>query len=600
MADTQASKRARNTAEAGRPRDDSASARVGDGATPSRASAEIPADAHFRESVFSRRPSLFSRLNARLERHFVDREIFVRGNDRVRYLRISARVQKVAATGTVALLTWTAIATTGIGLQQTRLALQDTQLEDQRVAYLDLMEEVSAYHGAFSRITTDLEANQKYLLEILQQDGITPDKLAGIEEKLKPTEEVEGRIAEARQSLRNRLETFEADLKDIAQRNESLQAQVAALRATLHASQAEREAIGALRNDLELQLMTTAARLRDSQVANDELSQVVDGLRVALAGRDGRIVELEELRDLLKADIARLNDAAEAAALREAGLHRRLAEQDDRLQAAIARGDSLLGERNRMAAQVVAAFGQMGEMRQAQQQMLARLDDRTARSVDALEQALAMTGIDFSELLMEVEADIRVARLDATGALGDNVGGPYLPVGLAGPPDPHADRLQTTFSLLDQRLDRWDAVKKLFEAVPVAAPMREFRLTSAFGNRKDPLTGKNARHEGLDLVGAYREPVLATAPGVVTFAGWKGAYGRMVEVDHGFGFKTRYAHLRRIDVEKGEAVDFGKQLGQMGNTGRSTGAHLHYEIIFRDKPYDPANFLKAGRHVFKG
>jgi murein DD-endopeptidase MepM/ murein hydrolase activator NlpD len=560
----------------------------------------IAPDAPFRDSVFARRPSWFSRLNARLERHFVDREIFVRGNDRVRYLRISARVQKVAAVATVALLTWTAIATTGIGLQQTRLALQDEQIANQQTAYLDLMEEVTAYHAAFSQITADLEANQTYLLEILQQDGIAPDKLAGIEQRLNPTDDAEGHVALARESLRKRLERFETELHNIAQRNETLQGQVAALRATLHASQAEREAIATARTELEFRLMTTEAQLRDTRTANGELAQVVAGLRAAMGEREATIADLGQLRDLLKADIGRLHDEAADARAREAALKRQLAETRVRLREAVARGDGMLSERNRMAAQVVAAFGQMGELREAQQELLARLDDRTASSVEALEQALAMTGVDFGDVLEAVEAEIRVARVGGIEGLGSSVGGPYLPVGLAGPPDPHADRLELTYSLLDRRIDRWDAVKKLFEAVPVAAPMREFRLTSNFGTRKDPITGKNARHEGLDLVGAWREPILATAPGVVTFAGWKGAYGRMVEVDHGYGFKTRYAHLRSMDVEVGDVVDFGRQIGEMGNSGRSTGAHLHYEILFEDKPYDPANFLKAGRHVFKG
>lgn len=559
----------------------------------------LPVDAPFRDGLHRRRPGLLARLNASLERHFVDREIFVRGNDRVRYLRISARVQKVGAVAGTALLFWIAIATLGVGLQQNLLARHEAKIEAQQVAYLDLMTEVSDYHAAFDRITADLEENQRYLLEILQADGIAPDKLAGIEEGLKSPQQAEDRIALARDSLRTRLKDFETDLKNIAQRNESLQAQVAALRATLHASEAERAEIADVRNRLDMRLMTTEARLADAQAANDELSQVIEGLRLAVADRDTRIAELSQLRDLLKADVVNLNERIDLSKAREANLHREIGDLNRLLRTAIARGDHLDGERQRMAAQLVGAFRQMGEMRDAQHALLERLDQRTARTVDALQQALAMTGIELEPVLAELEADIRAERLASLGGIPGSVGGPFLPVGLAGPPDPHADRLEVAYSLLDQRLDRWDAVKALFEVVPVAAPMREYRLTSGFGTRKDPMNGKPARHEGIDLVGPWRAPILATAPGVVTFAGWKGAYGRMVEVDHGYGFKTRYAHLRNFEVKEGDVVSFGQEIGEMGNSGRSTGAHLHYEILFQDRPYDPANFLKAGRHVFK-
>ena len=82
-------------------------------------------------------------------------------------------------------------------------------------------------------------------------------------------------------------------------------------------------------------------------------------------------------------------------------------------------------------------------------------------------------------------------------------------------------------------------------------------------------------------------------------AGTYGRYGRFIEIDHGAGIKTRYAHLHRILVKRGEKVEFGQKIGQLGNSGRSTGPHLHYEIMFNGKPKDPMGFIKAGRHVFQ-
>jgi len=94
--------------------------------------------------------------------------------------------------------------------------------------------------------------------------------------------------------------------------------------------------------------------------------------------------------------------------------------------------------------------------------------------------------------------------------------------------------------------------------------------------------------------------VLATAPGRVVFAGWSGGYGRMVEIDHGLGIHTRYAHLMQIDVEVGDTVDYRQDIGLLGSSGRSTGPHCHYEVRVDGRPYDPMNFLKAGKYMFKG
>jgi len=132
--------------------------------------------------------------------------------------------------------------------------------------------------------------------------------------------------------------------------------------------------------------------------------------------------------------------------------------------------------------------------------------------------------------------------------------------------------------------------------VPVAVP---FRYTSPYGIRIDPFTKRPSPHMGVDLA-AYRDaPIVTTGPGSVSFAGARSGYGLLVEVDHGHGFKSRYGHLRSITVSKGDTIKIGDLVGRMGSTGRSTGDHLHYEVWYNGKPYDPNKFLKAGRHVHK-
>ncbi|MDA0241652.1 MAG: M23 family metallopeptidase, partial [Proteobacteria bacterium] len=104
---------------------------------------------------------------------------------------------------------------------------------------------------------------------------------------------------------------------------------------------------------------------------------------------------------------------------------------------------------------------------------------------------------------------------------------------------------------------------------------------------------------GLDLGAPMRSMIYAPAPGVVTKAGWKGRYGRVIEITHGSGFKTRYAHLHKILVKPGDKVDYRTKIGLVGNSGRSTGAHLHYEVVHNGKALNPWMFIKAGRYVYK-
>lgn len=135
------------------------------------------------------------------------------------------------------------------------------------------------------------------------------------------------------------------------------------------------------------------------------------------------------------------------------------------------------------------------------------------------------------------------------------------------------------------------------EHIPFTRPTRNARTTSGFGVRLDPFTRRPKNHFGLDFAGPYLTPIHATAPGTVSFSGTRGGYGRTVEIDHGNGFKTRYAHLQTLSVQAGQRVGVGHRLGAMGSTGRSTGVHLHYEVWINGRPQNPARFIKAGDYV---
>ena len=135
------------------------------------------------------------------------------------------------------------------------------------------------------------------------------------------------------------------------------------------------------------------------------------------------------------------------------------------------------------------------------------------------------------------------------------------------------------------------------EKLPLAKPTTDAPRASGYGVRLDPFRRTPAFHSGLDFAGPTMTPIHATAPGVVAFTGVRSGYGNTIEIDHGGGFKTRYAHLHNIAVAPGQRVGLGQRIGGMGSTGRSTGPHLHYEVWFNGRAQNPDRYLRAGDYV---
>jgi murein DD-endopeptidase MepM/ murein hydrolase activator NlpD len=133
--------------------------------------------------------------------------------------------------------------------------------------------------------------------------------------------------------------------------------------------------------------------------------------------------------------------------------------------------------------------------------------------------------------------------------------------------------------------------------IPFKPPMLYFYISSDYGNRKHPKTGKVTFHHGVDLAGTWQENVRAAAPGTVIYAGTEGSFGKVVRVQHDFGVVTTYAHLARITVKRGDYIGENHIIGKMGNTGKSAGAHLHYEIRINNKSINPVKFMNVGRQI---
>lgn len=187
----------------------------------------------------------------------------------------------------------------------------------------------------------------------------------------------------------------------------------------------------------------------------------------------------------------------------------------------------------------------------------------------------------------------------AAPALGGGRGGPYVPIA-----SPSLTQLNATLSSLDERSDRHSDVltlveSRLFETrlrslmVPSSAPV-DGPVGSGFGFRTDPFTGRGALHTGLDFPSDTGTAIVAAAGGVVVTADMHPAYGRTVEIDHGNGLVTRYAHASKIVVATGDLIRRGQKIAEVGSSGRSTGPHLHFEVLVEGVPQDPAKFLAQG------
>lgn len=231
------------------------------------------------------------------------------------------------------------------------------------------------------------------------------------------------------------------------------------------------------------------------------------------------------------------------------------------------------------------------------------MEERNDVIFEQLENAVSvsMEPLDkmFKAVGMQPEAVLDHVRRGYSGQGGPL--GPLVPLSLstkgspAAAPSPEEIRANAVLKGLDQMNIYRIAISK----VPFGHPVKTaVRYTSGFGGRNDPMGRGHRMHEGQDMAGKHGSAIYATADGVVTYAGWESGYGRLVKIRHDFGIETRYGHLSKIRVNVGDRVSLGDRIGDMGNTGRSTGTHLHYEVRLSGTAVNPMTYIKAARDVF--
>ena len=322
---------------------------------------------------------------------------------------------------------------------------------------------------------------------------------------------------------------------------------------------------------MQTQLLDSETRRRELETG---LEVVQAKLRDAIREREAARTELAALQAQVEEGgiaIASGGGAADATTLDflSAALARTAEERDQ----VVADAQDALIQADRMATEIRL-------MEEKNDSIFRQLEEAMTVSVKPLDKMFEAAGMDPDRILNQVRR----------GYSGQ--GGPLMPLSFSTRGEEPSEDVLRANRLLNQ-MDRLNLYRIAAQKAPFAMPLKDaFRFTSGFGRRWGRL------HAGTDFAAAHGTPIYATADGVVIHAGWQSGYGRLVKIQHEFGIETRYAHMSKIRVKKGQRVSRGQRIGDMGNTGRSTGTHLHYEIRVGGKPVNPMIYIKAANDVF--
>lgn len=262
-----------------------------------------------------------------------------------------------------------------------------------------------------------------------------------------------------------------------------------------------------------------------------------------------------------------------------------LEEMTDMLPADVIEDDTVTdsaGEAGRTVEKVSATVPEAAPLARLEARQLALVEKLTRfadRRAARAEEAIRELGLNPGAML---------------AAAQDAQGGPFHK-----PATERDGSLDPRFERLALSLARMDALERSLDGIPQVMPVKLNAISSGFGYRRDPFTGRAAMHSGLDFRGPVGAPIHAAAAGKVSFVGTKAGYGRLIEISHGNGLVTRYAHMSAWKARAGQEVEAGEVIGAIGNSGRSTGPHLHFEVRVNDRAVNPRPFLETARDVLE-
>lgn len=316
--------------------------------------------------------------------------------------------------------------------------------------------------------------------------------------------------------------------------------------------------------------------------SEDRRRELETGIEVIQATLRRTMNEREDVKNDLSSLKARIEGNAEGGSIAFASSE--MTGTVDMLTDALAQ---TAAERDQIKTDAQTAIDQAAEMQlelrllqERNDEIFRQLEEAMLVSVEPLDKMFKAAGMDPERILDQV-------RRGYSGT-----GGPLMPIQFSTRgAEPDADALRAN-SILGN-LDRINLYRIAAERAPFAMPVKSnYRLTSGYGSRWGRL------HAGTDFAGPVGTPIYSTADGVVTHAGWSSGYGRLIKIQHEFGIETRYAHLNAIRVNVGQRVSRGDRIGDMGNSGRSTGPHLHYEVRVGGNAVNPMIYIRAGQDVF--
>ncbi len=241
-----------------------------------------------------------------------------------------------------------------------------------------------------------------------------------------------------------------------------------------------------------------------------------------------------------------------------------------------------------------------------QQKELSRLQQAAQDSANALARRLGQVQAQVIRLEALGQRLVKMAQLDSGEFDFESPPAQGGPVGMGGQNTMGAQDILDALDRLSRQLEDRSSQLQVLEGVlmnrglqaevlPKGRPIVQGWLSSRYGMRTDPFTGKRDFHAGIDFAGKEGSAVVATAAGVVTWAGNRSGYGKLVEINHGSGYVTRYGHSRKILVKIGDTVKKGQVIAEMGSTGRSTGPHVHFEVLINGRTVNPAKYIQAAR-----
>lgn len=301
--------------------------------------------------------------------------------------------------------------------------------------------------------------------------------------------------------------------------------------------------------------------------------------RWSLLEREAQVAQSEERVNAYRANLGEVTDDL---ARRQQFLEQMVESLPEDVTADHTVSDSS-NESNKTIDKVSAVIPEAASLARIEARQLA-LVERLTRYADA---RATRTAAAIRELGLDPSAMLRGAEREA-------MGGPLelLATGADGDVDPRFERLGLS-------LARMAALERGLDGIPQVRPAALAAMTSGFGYRRDPFNGAAALHSGLDFAGPIGAPIYAAADGRITFVGTKSGYGKVVEITHGNGLTTRYAHMSRFNASVGQNVGAGEVIGAIGNTGRSTGPHLHFEVRIHGRAVNPRPFLENARNVLE-